>query len=385
MSWLTLIRRNLFRKKMRTFLMLVAIFMAFLVYGVLAMFNQAFNAGIEIAAADRLVTMNKINFTQSMPYAYVNRIRAVDGVQQLTYADWFGGYYQEPRNQIALLAVDSETWFKVYPEVVINDVQKQAYLQDRTGLLIGDRLAARFNWKVGDRIPLPSSIYRQENGAQSWDFTIRGIFTANAPEIDTNYAIFHHDYFNETRDIGKDTIGWIVLTTGNPDRNEQVMRDIDAMFANSPYETESTTEQAFNKAFIEQIGSIGLIITSVVTAAFLTILMIVGNSMYRAIQERTKEIAVMKTLGFRPKHILTLVLAESFCLAVFGGTLGLLGAWGIMAAVGPMVAAVLPSLAMTWNIAFSTFFFIFLLGLITGAAPAWQAMRLNIQTGLGRA
>ena len=385
MSWLTLIRRNLFRKKMRTFLMLVAIFMAFLVYGVLAMFNQAFNAGIEIAAADRLVTMNKINFTQSMPYAYVNRIRAVDGVQQLTYADWFGGYYQEPRNQIALLAVDSETWFNVYPEVVLNDVERKAYLQDRTGLLIGDRLAARFNWKVGDRIPLPSSIYRQENGAQSWDFTIRGIFTANAPEIDTNYAIFHHDYFSETRDIGKDTIGWIVLTTGNPDRNEQVMRDIDAMFANSPYETESTTEQAFNKAFIEQIGSIGLIITSVVTAAFLTILMIVGNSMYRAIQERTKEIAVMKTLGFRPKHILTLVLAESFCLAVFGGTLGLLGAWGIMAAVGPMVAAVLPSLAMTWNIAFSTFFFIFLLGLITGAAPAWQAMRLNIQTGLGRA
>ena len=383
MNHFSLVRKNLLRKKTRTFLLFIAILMAFLIYAVLSSFNQAFNAGVKVAAADRLVVVNKINFTQSLPYAYYNRVRALAGVQNIFYADWFGGYYQEPRNMVITMAVEPVGWFAVFSEVLVNDEQKRTFLNDRTGILIGRMLAKRMNWQVGQQIPINSSIYRQSsNGQPTWKFTIRGIFDANRPEFDTNFAVFHHEYFNEARDMGKDSIGWMVLTTGDPARNENVMHAIDALFANSSFETETTTEQAFNKAFLEQIGSISLIIRSVVAAALLTILMIVGNSMYRAIRERTAEIAVMKTLGFTGKRLFALTLAESCLLTWSAGLLGLGLASILLYTLAPMLASVLPSLKMTTTTLFSSLLLMCALGLFTGFIPAWQALRLNIQQGL---
>lgn len=386
MTLWSLVLKNLGRKKIRSLLLLVAIFMAFLMYGVLAAFNSAFNAGVNLASASRLVVVNKINFTQSLPMAHVNRVQALDGVADVTYADWFGGFYREAREQVMTFAVEPESYLRIFPEMLLSETEKQNFLRDRTGVLIGELLARRYGWKVGDRVPISSAIYADINtGARAWNLTVQGIFKGSRPEFDTNFAVFHHSYFTETRDVGKDTIGWMVLRTVDSARNEEVIAAIDALFANSAFETETTTEEAFNKAFMEQLGSISLIIKSVTGAAFATILMIVGNSMYRAVQERGKEIAIMKTLGFTSRKIFTLVLLESLTLALLGGVLGLGAACTMIHFVAPLIMSILPSLTMTWPIALSAIAFMLALGVVTGAAPAWQAMRSNIIKGLGRA
>src|SRR5262245_20917276 len=305
--------------------MIVSILIAFMIFGVLAGFYRAFTAGEDRAAADRLITVNKINFTQPMPIAYFNRIRAVDGVRQVTFANWFGGYYQDPKNVVMTFAVDPTTYFDVYRnEFEIPPEQPQAFIRDRTSAMIGEKVASKWGWKVGDRVPLSSNIFTQKStGAPTWDFTIAGIVKGKAEHVDTNFMLFQWPYFDETRSFGKDTIGWIILQTTAPENNDKVAKAIDAMFANSTAETQTDTEKAFSKAFAAQFGNIALIVSLVVGAAFVTILMIVGNTMALSIRERTREIGVLKTLGFSGPRILRMVLGESVLLALIGGLPGL--------------------------------------------------------------
>ncbi len=319
-----LIRKNLFRKKLRAWLMIGSILIAFGIFGVLAGFERAFNAGQDQAAADRLVSVNKINFTQPLPYAYFNRVRGIDGVREVTHANWFGGYFQDPKNFIIVLAVEPATYMALYGnEMDFTPEMRQAFVRDRAGALVGETLATKYGWKVGDRIPIASNIFSQKSGGRIWDVNVVGIFKKKVPQMDTNFMIFQYDYFNETRSFGTDMIGWLVLRTASPDVNDKVSKAIDAMFANSTAETATDTEKAFNKAFVAQLGNIALIVTLVVSAAFVTILMIVGNTMVMAVRERTREIGVLKALGFSGPRILRLVLGESIALALIGGLPGL--------------------------------------------------------------
>lgn len=379
-----LVRKNLFRHKFRTILLLVAIFIAFLIYGVLSSFEKAFNAGVELSASDRLVTVNKINFTQTMPLAYLNRVAAIEGVKQSSHASWFGGYYQESKNFIGAFAIAGESWLNIYPEYLLPAAQRTAFMQDRQGVIVGRKLADHYHWKLGDRIPLNSNIYTKEDGSHTWDMNIVGIIDGSKAQVDTNFLVFHYEYFNEARSFDKDNIGWIVIQTQNSKENDAVSKRIDSLFANSQHETRTTTESAFNKAFLEQIGSINLIVNSVVSAAFITILMIVGNTMYLAVSERTREIAVLKTLGFRSKRIFGMVLTESLFLSFLGGVPALLATWGIVHAIVPMLGSTLPSLSLPVEVLVSAIAWMALLGILTGILPAYNAMRLNIQTALGR-
>jgi putative ABC transport system permease protein len=261
---------------------------------------------------------------------------------------------------------------------------RQAFMRERTGAIVGDALARKWGWKVGDHIPLSSNIFTQRNGARTWDMTIVGIFTALKPSIDTSFMLFQYAYFDETRTLAKDTIGWMVLQTTSPSVNDQVAKTIDQMFANSSAETSTDTEKAFNKAFAAQFGNIALIVTLVVGAAFVTILMIVGNTMALTIRERTREIGVLKTLGFSGERILGMVLGESVLLAVLGGLPGLaLAALGAFA-LRKSLAGILPGFAVTWDIALIGLSLMIALGLITGLIPALNAMRLKIAAALGR-
>jgi putative ABC transport system permease protein len=385
MNDFVLVRKNLFRKKLRAGLMIVSILVAFLIFGMLASFYRAFTAGEDAAAADRLVVVNKINFTQPLPIAYFNRVRALEGVRQVAHLNWFGGYYQDPKNFLIVMAVQPETYMDVYAkDIDIPAEAQQAFVRERTGALVGETMARKWGWKVGDRIPISSNIFSQRNGSRTWDMTVVGIFTPRTPHLDTNFMVFQYAYFDETRSFGKDQIGWMALQTTSPSLNDRVAKAIDQTFANSSAETSTDTEKAFNKAFAAQFGNIALIVTLVVGAAFMTILMIVGNTMALTIRERTREIGVLKTLGFTGGRILGLVLGESVLLALLGGLPGL-----ALAALGAFLmrdsmANMMPGFAVTPGIALIGVALMMTLGLVTGIIPAVNAMRLKIAAALGR-
>ncbi len=381
-----LVRKNLFRRKLRAALMIVSILIAFMIFGVLAGFYRAFTAGEDRAAADRLITVNKINFTQPMPIAYFNRVRAVDGVRQVTHANWFGGYYQDPKNFLMTLAIEPATYFDVYrSELDVPPEQLQAFISDRSSAVIGESMARKWGWKVGDRVPVASNIFTQRsNGSHTWDFTIAGIVKGKAEQVSTDFLLFQYAYFDETRTFGKDTIGWLILQTNSPENNDRVAKTIDAMFANSTAETSTDTEKAFGKAFAAQFGNIALIVFLVVGAAFVTILMIVGNTMALSIRERTREIGVLKTLGFSGPRILRMVLGESVLLALLGGLPGLAIAALITIALRASLANIAPAFAVSPVIALEGIALMIALGLFTGVIPALNAMRLKIATALGR-
>lgn len=384
MKDLYLVYKNLTRKKMRLFLTTFAIFIAFLIFGAIMTLRGALNSGVEMSADNRLVVVHKTNFTNPLPYSYVNKTKAIKGVNQVTHANWFGGYYQQPSNQVVTFAVEPESYLAVYPELVIEPSQQKAWLSNQTSILVGQRIAMANGWKVGDRIPLSSNIFSHKDGGQTWEFEIAGIFTGAEEQTDTSYALFHFKYFNETQSWGGDNIGWLILTTDDASLNESVAKAIDANFANSNAETDTSTEQAFNKAFIEQIGNIGLIIFGVVFMAFFTILIVVGNTMVLAIRERTGEIAVLKTLGFASMRIFKMVLIESCLLAFLGGLLGLGAAYLLIQGASANLARFLPNLVLDQNILLQALGYMLLLGLVTGIAPAISALRLNIITAFNR-
>lgn len=380
----TLVRKGLFRKKMRAILLILSILIAFLIFGVLGAFYSVFTAGVDVAAANRLVTVNRINFTVSMPFAYWGRVEQVDGVENVTHASWFGGYYQDPRNFVQSFAVDPETYLAAYPELVIPEDQRQAFLTTRTCLLVGADLAGQFEWSVGDRIPLLSNIWQKRDGSSSWEFDICAIFDGNEVTVPANYAMFHYDYYNEDLAFNNDQIGWMVINTTDPAVNDRVAQEIDSLFANSPAETETSTEAAFNQAFLEQFGNIALILILVIGAAFTTILMIVGTTMVMAINERTKEIAVMKTLGFTEGRIFGMVLSESILLSLIGGLIGLGLATLMVTGAAAALAAFLPGLSMPLEVVLIAIALMIGLGLVTGIIPALNATRIRIVEALGK-
>lgn len=378
-----LIRKNLFRKKLRTILMIVSILVAFAIFGVLGSFERAFNK--DRGAADRLVVVNKINFGQRIPISYYNRASAIEGVSQVTHVSWFGGYYQEPRNFLIALAVQPESYLKLYEdEFVVSSEARAAFIRERTGILVGEHLMQKWGWKIGDRIPISSNIFTRKSGSHGWDFTIVGTLSGRTSENATNLVLMSYDYFDETRSFAKDEIGWLVLQTKSAALNDRVAKTIDDTFANSPYETSTDTEKAFNKAFAAQLGNIALVVELVVGAAFITILMIVGNTMVMTVRERTREIGVLKALGFSGRRILRMVLSESILLALLGGLPGLGAAFFLISSMRENPVPLLPKLTLAPEIAMSGIGLMLLLGVITGLLPALNAMRLNIVAALGR-
>ncbi|MDJ0758815.1 MAG: FtsX-like permease family protein [Woeseiaceae bacterium] len=383
MKDLYLVLKNLTRKKMRLFLTVFATFIAFMIFGTLTAFQKAFDSGVDLAADDRLIVLNKISFTQVLPIAYATRVRAVENVEAMTHLNWFGGYYQDPRSQFAMFAVDAENFMEVFDELVLSDAEREAWIDNRQGLIAGRAIADTYGWEVGDRIPINSNIFSQRDGRTDWDFDVVGIYEGEDPQTDTNGVYFHYEYFNETQSFGGDFIGFMAVRTSDPSLNETVIKTIDDMFANSPAETETVPEKAFNKAFIEQIGNLSLILTSVVLAAFFVILVIVGNSMILSIRERTGEIGVMKTLGFTSGRIFRMVLAESVLLALIGGVLGVLAS-GFMITLINSAPIQLPVLVLDGSVWSQAMLFVVALGFITGIVPAMSALRLNIITALSR-
>jgi putative ABC transport system permease protein len=282
------------------------------------------------------------------------------------------------------MAVDTDTYMDMYPELVIPKEQVEAWKADRTGALVGRATARKFGWKVGDRIPIQGTIYRKTDGSALWEFTIRGIFDGKEKGVDTSPFFFHYDYLNQaSRNGNLGLVGWYVLRIDDPKHTAEISKKIDAMFANSPAETKTQSEKALAQSFANQVGDVGRILTGILLAVFFTLLLVVGNTMAQAVRERTNEIAVLKTLGFTHGQALGLVLAESCLISMLGGLAGLGLAWVLITFVGDL-SGQLPVFYLPGRDAVLGVVFTVLLGLVTGFLPAMQAMRLRIAEALRR-
>ncbi len=383
MKDLALSLQGLARKKLRTGLLIFAVFIAFLIYAVLAAFSASLTAAASSTGGDRLTVSNKINFTQSLPLAYVNRVSNIEGVKDLSYSMWFGGYYQEQRNFLLAFAVEPESYTRIYKEYVAPPEQVRDFIGIRDSVMVGRTMADRFGWKLGQQIPLSTNIWTRRDGTNVYPVVVRGIFDGATPQTNTDIILVPYEYLDEGRAFANDEIGNIHVVTAGSDQNDRIIGEIDTLFANSRAETRTTTEEAFNAAFIDQQGNIGLIVLGVMGAAFVTILLIVGNAMAGAIRERTGEIAVMKTVGFTSPRIARIVIGETLLIALIGGAIGVALAWFVTGWVrnaggffGPMV--------LTPQVILSALGLMVLLGLLTGAIPAWNAMRVNVVTAFRR-
>jgi putative ABC transport system permease protein len=383
MKFFSLTWNNLKRKKMRTALTLLSIFIAFLLYGLLCTIKEAFTGGIALAGADRLIVRHKVSLIMTLPVNYKTRMERLPGVAAATHFTWFNGIYQnEPKNFFASMPVVPDEFLAMFPEYLLPEEQKQAWLKTRTGAIVGRVLAKRFNWKVGDRVPLTSPIW-QRKGDGAWEFEIVGIYDGAKKGTDTSGFYFRYDYFDEGRAYGEGVVGWYSVRVKDPAKAAEAAKAIDDEFANSPYETKAEPEGAFMQGFAQQIGDIGTILIAILSAVFFTILLVAGNTMAQAVRERTEEIGVLKAMGFTNELVRALVLAESCLLAAVGGLAGLGAAW-LFTAGGSPVPSMLPVFYLPPRALVSGVALVFGLGIITGIMPALQAMRLQIAVALRR-
>jgi putative ABC transport system permease protein len=384
MKYFYLVWKSLWRKKIRTILTILSVFVAFLLFGLLNALNQAFGGATDLANAQRLITLDKISIINSLPSAYLTRIESVPGVRRVAHASWFGGYYQDPRNQFAQFPVDPERYLDVYPELTIPDEQRNEWTRKRDSVIVGRALAEQYGWSVGDRIPIYSSIWTNRNGGQVWDFEIAGIFDNDDPRSNTLFMLINYDYFDEGRAFGQGSMGWFILSIDSAANSAEVADAVDTLFANSPNQTKTSTEAAFAESFIGQYGNIALIITLILTAVFFTILLVAGNTMAQSVRERISELAVLKTLGFEDRAVLAIVLAESSLVMFVGGLLGL-GTATLLINVILAGNIPLPGIYIDARAILTGLLYMALAGLAAGIFPAIRAMRLTIVDALSRA
>lgn len=383
MKFFSLVWSNLKRKKLRTSLTLLSIFIAFVLFGLLCAIKEAFTGGVALAGADRLVVRHKVSLIMLLPVNYKARMERIPGVASAVHFTWFNGIYQnESKNFFASFPVEPEPFLAMYPEYVLPEAHKQAWLKTRTGAIVGRALMDRFKWKIGDRVPLLSPIWPRKGGA-AWDFEIVGIYEGAKKGTDTSGFYFRHDYFDEGRAQGEGQVGWYGVRVNDPARAADVAGAIDNEFANSPYETKAEPEGAFAQGFAQQVGDIGTILIAILSAVFFTMLLVAGNTMAQAVRERTEEIGVLKAMGFTNELLLTLVLAESCLIAAVGGLMGLGLAW-LIAANGSPVPAMLPVFYLPSHDLLVGLALVFCLGVAAGLLPAIQAMRLRIAVALRR-
>lgn len=383
MRFLPLVWHNLMRRKTRTICTLLVILVAFTLYGYLAALSAGFSAGVDLASADRLVLIHKVSLIQLLPISYEKRIAETPGVVDVCHFTYFGGIYQKPSNFFMQMPVVPECLFRMYPEFLLPDAQKKAWIADRTGAIVGRATANRFGWKVGDRVPLQATVWRKRDGQITWTFTIDGIYDGATKGTDTTNFLFHYDYFDEARWVAQGLVGWYVIRVDRPEHAPDVAKRLDAMFANSPEETKTTAEKAFLQAFLNQIGDIGLIVRSVLGVVFFVLLFVAANTMAQSVRERTNELAVLKTLGFSNLRVLALVLLESCCLALVGGGLGL-ALVATLTSTGDPTGGLIPGFILRARDVLAGVGLTLALGFVAGVFPALHAMRLRIADALRR-
>jgi putative ABC transport system permease protein len=381
MKFIGLMLKGARRSKRRTALTVLSVAIAVFLFAALRAVLDGFQAATEASSSTRIVTIRSTSLIFSMPASHANTIKTVPGVRDVTWANWFGGIYKDPKNFFPNIAIEPESYLRLYPEIILTPEARQAFLADRTGCIVGEALAKRYGWKVGDRLTLQVGI--PIYGSQDFTFTVRGVYRSGGAAVDNQTMLFHWKYVDE-RSLEKGQIGWVISQIANPEREAQVSSAIDQKFANSPYETKTDTEKAFQSSFVSMVGNLNVLLGSIALAVVVTTLFVAANTMAMSVRERTTEIAVMRTLGFQQRTIFALVAGEGLMVAFAGGVVGAVLARVLVTGSNLGAGGFIPDFHVsTANVGIGIALGA-LIGLVAGVIPATMAARLKIVDALRR-
>jgi putative ABC transport system permease protein len=382
MKFSALIFANLFRKKARLLLTIGSFAVALFLFAFLGVVSDAFSRGADVAGADRLVIINRTSIINTIPLSYRDQILRIPGVKCITHDNWFGGIYQDEKNFFPQFVIDPENQRQVYPELIVPDDQWNTFLKDRDGAIVGAATMKRFGWKIGDRIPIKTTLYGLAGTA--WEFNIDGVYHGKRPQDDETQFWFQWDAFEErVPERLKGQIGWYILRVDNPDDSARIAKTIDGMFMNSPSETKTETESAFAQGWVKQFGNIKFLIVSIGTVVFFTLLLVTGNTMAISVRERTPELAVLKAIGFSDRAVLGFILGESMVIAIVG-CVGLLLALLVIPVLARALAGMLPTLLITPKTLVYGVVAALLVGFASAILPGIGAMRMRVVDALRR-
>ena len=378
MRFFPLVWSNLWRKKARTVFTLLSIMIAFLLFGLLQGINTWMSAFGTGSNANRLYVASRVSEIQPLPSAYLRQIQGVPGIRQATYIGGITGFYQEKSNTVVAFATDVKTFFDLYPEWRIAPEQLAAMSHTRAGAIVAAPLMRTFGWKIGDRIPLRTSVMKRD-GSADWNFEIVGIYDVPSTPAEANRILINYAYFDEARVLERGTAWAFVVAVDDPARSAQICAAVDALFVNSAYETVTQDEKAYVQGQLRQLGDVGLMANAIVAAVLFTLLFLTGNTMMQSVRERTPELAILKTVGFSDRSVTVLVLIESVLLCVLAASLGLAAA----AAVFPVTAVLgIGGSALPLNVVGMGLAMAVVLAFVSGLPPAWRAQRLVIVEAL---
>ncbi|MEW5801963.1 MAG: FtsX-like permease family protein [bacterium] len=379
---LKLVVKNAFRRKVRTFLTILSIAIALLAFGLLQTLVNSWYAGANSASSYRLVTRNAISLAFSLPISYKDKISQIDGVQEVTYGDWFGGIYIEEKNFFPNFAVEPRGYLKLY-DYLIPPEQSASFLRDRRAALAGCKLRDRFGWKVGDSITLKGTIF-----PGTWEFMLAGFYQAGVNDIDETQFFFHWDYLNETiRETmphRADQVDFYLIGVKSPDLATKVSLAVDKTFKNSLAETLTETEKSFQLSFLAMSDAIIKAVQLVSLVVIFIIMAVAANTMIMSVRERTAEYAVFKTLGFGPWPIMVLILGESLIIAMTGCALGIALTIPVKNAIARALSDYLPIFILNTKIFLYYAIASVLVGITAAIIPAWRAAKVPIAEELGR-
>jgi putative ABC transport system permease protein len=378
MKFFPLVWSGLWRKKARTIFTLLSIVIAFLLFGLLQGVNAWLNAFGTGSNANRLYVVSRVSQVQPLPSAYLHQIETVPGIRQSTYVAGISGFYQEKSNNLLALATDVQRFFDLYPDWKIAPEQLAAMSRTRAGAIVAAPLMRAFGWKIGDRLPLRTSVMKQD-GSADWDFEIVGTYDVPTSPAEANRILVNYAYFDEARRLERGTAWAFVVAVDDPTRSAQVCAAVDALFVNSAHETATQDEKAYVQGQLRELGDVSLMANAIVAAVLFTLLFLTGNTMMQSVRERTPELAILKTIGFSDRSVTVLVLIESVLLCVLAASLGLAAAaavFPVTAALG-IVGAALPIRVVALGLAIAVG-----LALASGLPPAWRAQRLVIVDAL---
>jgi putative ABC transport system permease protein len=380
---LKLIFKNAFRHKLRTWLTILGITIAILAFGLLRTVISAWYAGVEASSASRLVTRNAISIIFTLPFSYKERIRQIEGVNIVSWGNWFGGIYIDEKNFFANFAVDPKSYLELYPELILSPDQKASFFRDRKGFVAGRKLAERFGWKLGDTVTLRGTIFPGQ-----WDFVMRGVYKGRDTTVDETTFFFHWDYLNEkmkkTSPMRADQIGFYMIGVTKPDIAAEVVVNIDKTFRNSIAETLTETEKAFQMGWIAMSQAIVTAIQLVSFVVIIIIMAVMANTMAMTARERIGEYAIFKTLGFGGSYIAVLIFGESLIISMIGCAFGIALTFPAAKAFGQELSTFFP----IFNVATETIYMdiaaALVVGTVAGFFPAWRSIRIRIADGLRR-